>query len=64
MLEGEAGSAGRRGIKGRKNWDNCHSIIKKIYLKKDFSGVFFLALSINFIFIFSPVYVNNFTKKF
>ena len=25
--------AGRRGIKGRK-WDNCNSIINKIYLKK------------------------------
>ena len=33
MLEGEAGSAGRRGIKGRKNWDNCNSIINKIDFK-------------------------------
>ena len=27
------GGAGQRGIKGRKNWDNCNSIINKIYLK-------------------------------
>ena len=25
---------GRR-IKGRKNWDNCNSIINKIYFKKE-----------------------------
>ena len=24
---------GQRGIKGRKKWDNCNSIINKIYLK-------------------------------
>ena len=24
---------GRAGIKGRKNWDNCHSIINNIYIK-------------------------------
>ena len=24
---------GWRGIKGRKKWDNCNSIINKIYLK-------------------------------
>ena len=28
------GAAGQRGIKGRKNWDNCNSIINKIDLKK------------------------------
>ena len=27
------GLAGRRGLKGRKKWDNCNSIINKIYLK-------------------------------
>ena len=25
---------GQRGIKGRKKWDNCNSIINKIYFKK------------------------------
>ena len=34
MLESEEGVAGRVGRKGRKNWDNCNIIIKKIYLKK------------------------------
>ena len=28
---GGRGGAGRRGIKGRKKWDNCKSIINKIY---------------------------------
>ena len=28
------GVAGQRGIKGEK-WDNCNSIINKIYLKKE-----------------------------
>ena len=31
---GGRGSAEQRGIKGRKKWDNCNSIINKIYLKK------------------------------
>ena len=31
---GGRGCAGRRGIKGRKIWDNCNSIINKIYFKK------------------------------
>ena len=26
--------AGQRGIKGRKKWNNCNSIINKIYFKK------------------------------
>ena len=26
---------GRRGIKGRKKWDHCNSIINKIYLIKE-----------------------------
>ena len=30
---GQRGCAGRRGVKGGK-WDNCNSIINKIYLKK------------------------------
>ena len=25
---------GQRGIKGRKKWENCNSIINKIYFKK------------------------------
>ena len=29
----DGGGAGQRGIKGRKNWDNCNSITNKIYLK-------------------------------
>ena len=33
MLEGEGDGAERRRIKGRKNWDNCNSIINKIYFK-------------------------------
>ena len=33
MLVGE-GVQGGGGIKGRKNWDNCDSIIDKIYFKK------------------------------
>ena len=31
---GGSGFAGWRGIKGIKKWDNCNSIINKIYLKK------------------------------
>ena len=27
------GAAGQRGIKGRKKWDNCNTIINKIHLK-------------------------------
>ena len=27
--------AGQRGIKGRKIWDNCNSIINKIYFLKE-----------------------------
>ena len=27
--------AGRRGIKGRKKWDNCNSIMNKIYIKNE-----------------------------
>ena len=27
------GGAGQMGIKGRKKWDNCNSIINKIYFK-------------------------------
>ena len=27
------GDAGQRGIKERKKWDKCYSIINKIYLK-------------------------------
>ena len=29
------GSSGQRGIKVRKIWDNCNSIIYKIYIKKE-----------------------------
>ena len=32
--DGGRGGTGQRGIKGRKKWDNCNSIINKIYLKK------------------------------
>ena len=32
---GRAGT-GQRGIKGRKKWDNCNSLINKIYLKTEF----------------------------
>ena len=28
------GSAGQSKTKGRKKWDNCNSIINKIYFKK------------------------------
>ena len=27
------GGAGQRGIKGRKKWDKCNSVNKKIYFK-------------------------------
>ena len=30
-------STGRKGIKGRKTWDNYNSIINKIHIKKDFT---------------------------
>ena len=33
MLMGWGGT-GWRGIKGRKKWNNCNSIINKIYIKK------------------------------
>ena len=32
---GERRGAGRQGIKGSKKWDNCNSIINKIYFKKE-----------------------------
>ena len=32
--DGRRAGAGWRGIKGRKKWDNCNSIINKIYFKK------------------------------
>ena len=35
MLEGVGDGAGRKGIKGRKNWDKCNSILNKIHLKKE-----------------------------
>ena len=34
QLKNEQRGAGWRGIKGRKKWDNCNSIINEIYLKK------------------------------
>ena len=30
---GGRGGAGKKGIRQRKKWDNCNSIINKIYLK-------------------------------
>ena len=30
---GGRGFAGPMGVRGRKKWDNCNSIINKIYLK-------------------------------
>ena len=35
MLEGGRKGAGQRGIKGRKIWNNCNSIINKIDLKME-----------------------------
>ena len=32
---GRGGDAGRKGERGEKNWDNCNSIINKIYFKKE-----------------------------
>ena len=29
--DGEMGGTGQRGIKGRKEWDNCNTIINKRY---------------------------------
>ena len=34
LYAGERGGTVQRGIKGRKNWDHCNSIINKIYWKK------------------------------
>ena len=39
MLEGEGDGAERRRIKGRKNWDNCDSIINKKLLKKETESI-------------------------
>ena len=36
--DGGRGSAGWRGIKGRKKWDNCNSIINKTYLKNKYKS--------------------------
>ena len=36
---GREGS-GRRAIKGRRKWDNCNSIINKIYFKRTYSKNF------------------------
>ena len=33
------GGIGQRGIKGRKKWDNCHSINHKIYLTKEINSI-------------------------
>ena len=35
------GVQGRVGIKGIKNWENCNSIINKIYLKIKINKIFF-----------------------
>ena len=44
LREGECwcggGGAGQRGIKERKKWDNCNSIINKIYFKKEECEIF------------------------
>ena len=40
--------AGWRGIKGRKKWDNCNSIINTIYFKKE-SKCIFTFISFNII---------------
>ena len=42
---GGRGGTGRRGIKGRKKWDNCNSIINKIYFlkKQEQSGLMMLS---------------------
>ena len=32
--DGGKGGIEQRGIKGRKEWDNCNSIVNKIYFKK------------------------------
>ena len=40
--DGERGGTGRKGIKGRKKWDNYNSIIKNIYfLESYFKALFF-----------------------
>ena len=33
MLDGGQGVQGRGVIKGRKHWEKCNGIVKKIYLK-------------------------------
>ena len=47
LREGECwcggGGAGQRGIKERKKWDNCNSIINKIYFKKEKVKLFIYA---------------------
>ena len=40
--DGGRWGTGQRGIKGRKKWDNCNSIINKIYLKNPQNELFLL----------------------
>ena len=35
---------GQRGIKGRKRWDNCNSIINKIYIFKNLQCIFSITI--------------------
>ena len=37
--DGESGGYWVEGNKGEKKWDNCNSIINKMYLKKFLKGV-------------------------
>ena len=48
---GGRGCAGRRGVEGRK-WDNCNSIINKIYFLKN---IIFLGNSILFSIVAAPI---------
>ena len=41
MLDGGQGVQGRGVIKGRKHWEKCNGIVKKIYLKNKKNKRFF-----------------------
>ena len=51
--------AGQRGIKERKKWDNCNSIIKKIYFKNYISMIFALLLILKTILILMAEYFDT-----
>ena len=47
--DGGRGDTGQGGRKGRKKWDNCNSIINKIYFKIIIFNVFYILTQTSFL---------------